>query len=265
MSTKEISYPFTLTTAELSYLLSLIGTEQIIGLNNRPFLPEQPEQQADLWNTGRMQLVKNGWLVLTTGSEGHYQINHTLLQIAITITQPQYIIIARLDRPQKPTQGTRYYCAAQWIVELNEIEGGYSFAVLDSTAVWQARMCHQLQLPHKPHRLSDTLSMSIDTFTQLKTTKIAPTNIDNDNKQLVQQLIKTISETPHRATMMQIEVGVEHENAHNVFGLLWNSNDLWQINQAESCLTIHRTTADTVFRQMGAKIEHVMLKRPPAK
>ena len=253
MQTKPITYPLTLNSAELSYILSLISAKKIIGLNNEPFSPTDQETQITLWQHGRDQLIKNGWLIATDTS-GHYNVNKTLLQIALTMTQPQHIFIIRVDgQAREAAQGVRYYFSATAIIELNEINGGYQFIMLDpATAVWPKRVGQQLHLPQNlAQPTAGFLTLSSELFAQIKAEKTIPHQIQNESDlRLAKQLIQTISDEPHSATLMHLAIDQNDHVSNRVFGLVWHSDHLWQVSQHGAQLTLHQTTADQFFQHL---------------
>ena len=56
---RTLSFPVTLTTAQLSYLLTIVQAPTLFGANHHQLFPENDDERAQLWQTGQQQLKRD--------------------------------------------------------------------------------------------------------------------------------------------------------------------------------------------------------------
>ena len=143
--TQAISYPITLTPAELAFLLSLVDAQTLLGLEHEALFPESASARESLYLQGRSELEQDGWLSQVAGTE-RYDLNDPLVAVIAAMAAPRVIIVTTLDPPGQPRQSVTHYISTI-VVEAVFDGHHYEVAGLRSTEIMLARLANTISLP----------------------------------------------------------------------------------------------------------------------
>lgn len=140
---RTLSYPVTLTTAQLSFLLALVRAERLFGVNNQRLFPEDVAHQALLWKTGELELKQDKWLT----KEGQFNNpNAQLLSLVATTAAAEIIIVSQITTSGQPVQGVTHYVSNKLVVEVVYDDDLYQLTLLDSLEVMANRLAYTFGL-----------------------------------------------------------------------------------------------------------------------
>lgn len=141
---RTLTYPVTLTTAQLSFLLTAVRAERLFGVDNRQLFPQDPDERQQLLQTGQQQLEQDKWLVREGNS---YDLNPQLLLLIATMAAAQIITLTQITAPQQPSQEVTHHVSEQMVVEVTYTGEVYQLTALKSVAVMANRLAYTFDLP----------------------------------------------------------------------------------------------------------------------
>lgn len=171
---RSLTYPVVLTTAQLSYILTLLRAERLLGADNQQLLPQDEAKRMQLWQTGQQQLEKEKWL---TKKEGVLDLNPQLMLLVATIASAPLVIISQITLFNQPAQGVTHYVSSDSVVEVVYTGNDYELTVLDSTAVMANRLGHTFELPETLEE-SLTFTMTPEQVDLARSMSTTPADVD---------------------------------------------------------------------------------------
>ncbi len=141
---RTLTYPVTLTTAQLSFLLTAVRAERLFGADNRQLFPRDPDERQQLFQTGQQQLERDGWLIREGGFD---DLNAQLLLLIATMAAAETIVLTQITAPQQPPQGVTHHVSDQTVVEVAYTGDAYQLTALESADVMANRLAYTFDLP----------------------------------------------------------------------------------------------------------------------
>ncbi|MFZ2489051.1 MAG: hypothetical protein WAZ19_13145 [Anaerolineae bacterium] len=148
-----ISYPVTLSPAQLAYLLSLTGIQDLVGLADEGLFPRNGDHWERLFLHGRAELERDQWLYQPPNS-ARTAINQELLTVVTTMAAPDAVLVTTLNRPGLPSQSVTHYIST-FVVEACYDGLYYRMAALSSPEVMLMRLASTLGLPSQQPALDE--------------------------------------------------------------------------------------------------------------
>lgn len=143
-----ISYPVTLSPAEMAVLLSLAGGQTLLGLEQPDLIPASSAAWEQRFLQGRSELERNRWLEHIPGTV-YYHLNEHLGAVAATVAAPTIVLVTNLDLPGLPRQRVAHYLAAA-VAEACFDGQRFQLVALRSVEVMLARLANAIGLPPQP-------------------------------------------------------------------------------------------------------------------
>jgi len=242
MSTQSITYPINLTTAEFSYLLSLVSATKVLGLDHGRFFPQTPHEKKMLWRQGQQELLQNGWL--TPYPTGQYHLQTDLLQLVATIAGALDLTVTRKPQINGPTQAIYHYWSRKMVIELSQQESGVTLLPLNrSESIWAIRIRQALNLPAPEHQADHPIVLSQQHFRQLKENPQLDLMAQNDiTADLARDFRETLIDQPASATIAHLNIDQTGlDTPDQVTALFWNQNHLWKVTPTNGMLHFTQT------------------------
>jgi len=143
---RAITYPITLTTAELAYLLGIVQAETLIGGNDQALFPHDQAAREAQWARGRERLEADGWLVWDAAA-GHHRLSEALMVIIAAIADPEVVLLSQWRSAGQQHHGVSHYLSLDLVVEMATQADVYEFFVLASMTTLLERLANAIELP----------------------------------------------------------------------------------------------------------------------
>jgi hypothetical protein len=143
---REITYPISLTTAELAYLLATLQAETLLGGDDQALFPRDIATREDQWRRGRAQLEADGWLIWDAVA-GHHRLSEALMEIVAALADPEVVVITEWAPAGQPHRGVAHYLSLDLVVEMAMVDGVYQLVVLAAMRTLVERLANALAFP----------------------------------------------------------------------------------------------------------------------
>ncbi len=221
---RTLSYPITLTTAQLSFLLALVHAEHLFGAGNQKLFLEDTERQAHLWKIGEQQLRQDGWLM----KEGQFDNpNAQLLSLVATAATAKIVVISEITNTRQLVQGVTHYVSNKLIVEVVYDGELYQLTALDSLEVMVNRLAYTFDLP--PIKQSDIVFR----MTQTQIRQLQSETVDVDavltshlSERAIRFYMNTMRHLERKGMIQFVRIEAKQEIAHRQVGVLVASDGI---------------------------------------
>jgi hypothetical protein len=139
-----------LDRAELAYLLAVVESSGVVGLEDPTLFPLKASERDATYGKGRKKLESNGWLTLSADHTDEYELNDILLEMVSIIADPEHAVATVNNGDGKARQLVMHYLAEQNIVEVSAPNANdYKVGVIPDQKALQERVAEMLGVTGK--------------------------------------------------------------------------------------------------------------------
>lgn len=246
---RTLSYPVSLTTAQLSFLLMLLEAQQLFGTEQPRLFPTDSDTQSQLWQTGEQQLIEAAWM---SKEDDTVDINEHLFLLVAALAAADTVIIAQIAVSQHAPRAVTHYISSTAVIEMAYQNDVYQLTVLDSAMVMAARLAHICKLPTTTQA---TLTFEL-TQAQIRTMQaatsigdMATASVPTIAPEAAQLYLHTLQQLQHKASVQIVYIRKNQIVGRDQLGVLVATDNSALIATPVQQQTQYQVADTAVFKQ----------------